>query len=282
MSLGHNVVPIDLGDALAFDVDCAFICSPTQLHCEQALRYLEKKIPVFIEKPLTYSLEELLKFAQNASGFDVVNMVGCNMRFHPAIRDAKTITERRKVLFARAEFGYYLPFWRKGDYTKSYSAGEYGGIVIDDIHEIDYLFWLFGEINKMNLVCDKVSDLQIKCEDIAEIGILFKNGVSASVHQDYLAKNYHRRLTLHFGRDIMTFDILPTNLMYKKEVEYFISCVARDEMPTNNIMEATYVLEKIFTAKKDSGYNPSPSNINKTSAENNEGHLRKADDRKGN
>ena len=249
MSLGHRVVPIDLGNGMDYDVSCAFICSPTELHLEQAQDYIDREIPVFIEKPLTYSLSNLIKFAAKNEGTNVPTMVGCNLRFHPAIRDAKDLIAKHKVIFARAEFGYYLPFWRKGDYTKTYSAGVSGGIIIDDIHEYDYLYHLFGDIDQLKIVYGKVTDLDIKCEDIAEAVIMFKNGVSASIHQDYICKNYHRELTLNFGHETVKFKIHPTNLMYKKEVEYFIRCIDKNIKPMNDIVEAASVLRRVLEAK---------------------------------
>ena len=266
INLGHKVVPLDIGDELDFNIDCAFICTPTQLHCEQAWEYLSRGIPTFIEKPLGSNLRELQDLWEKVKDKNVISMVGCNLRFHPAVRDAKDVVAKHKVIFARAEYGYYLPFWRRGDYTKSYSASQHGGIILDDIHEIDYLYWLFGEISELKIVYGKVSDLEIKQEDIAETSILFQNGVSASVHQDYLCKNYHRELTLHLGHERVTFRIPPTNLAFKKEVEYFINCVERNVQPMNNVMEAIDVLSKILEAKNGSNYT-SETYLNETPTE---------------
>ena len=247
--LGHTVIPTDLGDELEFDVDAAFICTPTQFHCKQATEYLILGIPTFIEKPLGTNLEELNELYEEVKDSDVISMVGCNLRFHPAVRDAKDTVAKHKAIFARAEYGYYLPFWRRGDYTKSYSASEHGGVILDCIHEIDYLCWLFGEIDQVKIVSGKVSDLIIKKEDIAETCVLFKNGVSASIHQDYICKNYHRKLSIHFNHERATFEIPPTNLMYKKQLEYFISCIERNVQPMNNVMEAMGILYKILEAR---------------------------------
>jgi len=268
VKLGHEVVPVDLDDRLDFNVDCAFICTPTQFHCEQAAEYLTRRIPTFIEKPLGWNLKDLNDLYEKVKDLDVISMVGCNLRFHPAIRDAKDVVAKHKVIFARAEYGYYLPFWRRGDYTKSYSASRYGGIILDDIHEVDYLYWLFGDIDQVKIVYGKVSNLEIKEEDIAEISMLFKNGVSASIHQDYLCKNYHRELTLHLGHERVTFKIPPTNLMYKKEVEYFINCVKKNIKPMNNIMEAIDVLSKILEAKqKSSCHNSGKAHVHEATEE---------------
>ena len=194
------------------------------------------------------------------------------MRFHPAIRDAKDLVQKHKAIFARAEYGYYLPFWRKGDYTKSYSAGADGGIILDDIHEIDLLYFLFGKIVDLKTVYGKVSDLEIQQEDIAETSILFENGVSASVHQDYLCKNYHRTLEIHFAHERVKFDLPVTNLAYKHQVKYFMECVQNKKQPINGIGEAYYVLTAVLIAKENSGNNPSPTLVNQTTTESPNGH----------
>lgn len=245
-ALKHEVVGTDIGDKLRFDVDCAFICSPTQFHVEQAIEYISKGIPVFIEKPLSWcvaDLDRIEKFVDSHST-KVPSMVGCNNRFHPSLLKAKTVADTGKVIFARAEAGYFLPFWRKTDYRKSYSASEYGGIVIDDIHSYDYMYWLFGKFSNIKTVVGKVSDLEIKKEDIAETSIMFESGTAGSIHCDYLMKNYHKELSLYLPHEVITYKIQPTNLMYKKEVEYFLDCLAKGVEPMNNIKEACYVTRK--------------------------------------
>ena len=161
-SLKHEVYAGDIGDPIRFDVDCAFICTPTQYHVEQAIEYIKKGIPVFIEKPLSHNLEQLSRILEQIEKTPVPSMVACNNRFHPSLLKAKTVAQTGKVIFARAEAGYFLPFWRKTDYRKSYSASEYGGIVLDDIHSYDYLYWLFGKIKEMKTVTGKSATLRLR------------------------------------------------------------------------------------------------------------------------
>jgi len=263
-SLKHEVYTGDIGDKLRFDVDCAFICTPTQFHVSQALEYIRHGIPIFIEKPLSWSLEELDKIEEAIDKYKVLSMVGCNNRFHPSLLKAKTVADTGKVIYARAEAGYFLPFWRKTDYRKSYSASEYGGIVLDDIHSYDYMYWLFGKFKEIRTVCGRVSDLEIKKEDIAETSILFESGVSGSIHCDYLMKNYHKELSLYLPHEIITYKIQPTNLMYKKEVEYFLQCLEQGVEPQNNIKEAVYVNRQTLQSCRS---NPSTADINTFSRE---------------
>jgi len=249
-SLKHEVIGIDIGEPLRFDVDCAFICTPTQFHVDQAIEFIKKKIPVFIEKPLSWCLEDLDKIEQVIDKYKCLSMVACNNRFHPSLLKAKAVADTGKVIFARAEAGYFLPFWRKTDYRKSYSASEYGGIVLDDIHSYDYMYWLFGKIREIKTVVGKVSELEIKKEDIAETSIMFESGTAGSIHCDYLMKNYHKELSLYLPHEVITYKIQPTNLMYKKEISYYLECLEQGKEPMNNIKEACYLLRKVLESKK--------------------------------
>ena len=58
-------------------------------------------------------------------------------------------------------------------------------------HPLDYLRWLFGEVRSVFAVTDRVSDLEIDVEDLAEITLRFENGVIGSVHLDFF--NSRRR-----------------------------------------------------------------------------------------
>jgi predicted dehydrogenase len=248
--LGHEVVGTDIKDELVYDVDCAFICSPTQFHTSHALLYLEKNIPVFIEKPLSYSLEDLESFMRKKPDADIVTMVGCNMRYHPSVIAASEFILKEQVVHARATFGYDLRRWRAADYRQSYSASRYGGIILDDIHEYDYLYWLFGKFQRLAIVCDRVSTLEIDQEDIAEASILFASRVTASIHQDYLSPVYRRRLelTLANGSE-MCFDLSHESAMYINEISHFLYCVTHKKQAENSIREAYYVTKEVLQAK---------------------------------
>ena len=88
-----------------------------------------------------------------------------------------------RVLSARADCGFYLPSWRPGrDYRQTYSARarDGGGILLDAIHEFDYLRWLLGEVTEVFCIAGRWSRLEIDVEDLAEVSLRFASGALVS------------------------------------------------------------------------------------------------------
>ena len=249
-SLRHEVAPADIGDPLPFDVQAAIICTPTELHIPLAQKYADHGIPTLIEKPLSHStegLDHLLATAHPST------MVACNLRFHQAAQEAVHFAHRGRVLWARAEFGFWLPFWRgREDYRKSYSAGDAGGIVLDAIHEPDLLMCMFGTPLEISMVTHRSGRLEISQEDSAEISMRFNDGVTASVHIDYLSKSYHRQVTIATDRSTATFQLPAGNEMYVNELRHFLTAVEGGRTPMNSLKEAIGLLTRILDAKAKS------------------------------
>jgi predicted dehydrogenase len=125
-----------------------------------------------------------------------------NLRFHPAILELKGLVdggELGTVHFAQASFGYDLRLWHPdSDYRSSYSARAElgGGIVLDAIHELDYLRWLLGPVSSVSAEMAHVSDLDIDVEDLAVVALRFESGALGSVDLNFFEPAYRRGCTL--------------------------------------------------------------------------------------
>ena len=192
----------DLGMALGEQPEVALICTPPSLHIGQAMAAARAGCHLFVEKPVADALDgvdELIAEVQRAS---LVNLVACNFRFHPGLRHIKKLLEGGElgtVVSARAQFGQYLPDWHPWeDYRLGYSARRElgGGVALDRIHEIDYMRWLFGEIDEVHAFAAKLSSLEIDTEDTVEIVMRFTSGTLGSVHLDYVRRTYDASLEI--------------------------------------------------------------------------------------
>lgn len=254
------------------DFNIAFICSPNNLHIKQALICTKAGLHLFIEKPLSHNLNGIRKLENICKKKKLVTLVGCNMRFHPCLEFIKRYLGARKlgkIYSIRHEFGYYLPYWRPTqDYRKNYAAKKStgGGIILDDIHEFDLLFWLnnFDKVVKSKIIFNHASDLEIQTEDQAAGIFLFRNKVLGVVLSDYLQQCYSRKSKVVGERGVLEWDfkentvLLKTkdkvsklfaakdfdfNQTYIKEVKYFFDCIKNKKDTFNNLFIAGKVLK---------------------------------------
>ena len=187
----YPVVP-SIEAALALKPDAVIIANPSALHLEAAIPAARAGCHLLLEKPVSAKLDQrvtALKQAVDQAG--VATLVGFQFRFHPVLEKLKASLEAGIIgrpLSFRAHWGEYLPGWHPWeDYRQSYAArSDLGGGVVNTLcHPLDYVRWLFGEVQSLYALTDQVSDLDMDVEDLAEITMTFENGVVGSVHLDY-------------------------------------------------------------------------------------------------
>ena len=61
-----------------------------------------------------------------------------------------------------------------------------GGALLDISHELDYLQWLFGDIEEVQGYMGTISDLEISSDDMALAIFKFKNGIIGQCQLDLL------------------------------------------------------------------------------------------------
>jgi predicted dehydrogenase len=175
------------------------IASPNHLHASQLGRAVDAGLDVLVEKPIATSLApEVVATLDRARSAGLIVAVGCNLRFVPAIELARgRISEGAvgRVIRAAADFGYDLRRWREGsDWRDAYSsrADQGGGILLDAIHEFDYLYWLFGDVARVACFAGARSSLELEVEDVAGVLLDFDSGVIGSIALDYASDVYRR------------------------------------------------------------------------------------------
>ena len=193
----------DLSDALERGCDAAIICTPPAGHLAAASRCITAGCRLLlIEKPISSSLDELDRLADDVAAHRVRAAVAYQLRFHPAIarlRELATSGAIGRLLSIRAEFGQYLPDWRPSrDYRRTYTAiaAEGGGMLLDGSHEIDYVRWIAGEIESVYASAGKLSDLDMDAEDFAAVILKHSAGAVGEIHVDCLQHGYSRTCTL--------------------------------------------------------------------------------------
>jgi predicted dehydrogenase len=180
-----------LNNALQASPDLAFICTPHDSHVSLAREVLKRKCDIFIEKPISNRKQEAVDLIHTVQESDIVHMIGCNYRFHPAIATVKNHLERKdigEVYSANINLGSYLPDWHPWeDHKQMYSAKPgVGGVLLDNIHAINFANWFFGEAKSIMAYVGYDSSLGIPTEDRANMVVEYDEGILCTIMIDYL------------------------------------------------------------------------------------------------
>jgi predicted dehydrogenase len=191
-----RIVP-SLESALEWKPDVVFVCNPTSMHITTAVRAARAGCHLFIEKPLSHTMEQVDELIEMVKNRELVAVVGYQMRFHPCLQRLHELIRQGtvgRILSVHAEVGEYLPGWHKyEDYRQMYASRQDlgGGVILSQIHEMDYLYWLFGLPRSMYTLGGHLSSLEVDVEDTADI--LMKvdmdgQAFPVSLHEDYLQR----------------------------------------------------------------------------------------------
>lgn len=249
-------------ELLAVRPDFIIVSNPTACHYDTVRDLAGTGVPLFIEKPLFDALYPLPELKQQT-------YVACNLRFLDCLRFVRERLAGRRVNEVNAYCGSYLPGWRPGtDWRRGYSANRElgGGVHIDLIHEIDYLYWLFGRPQAVSKVFRNVSSLEINACDYANYCMKYPN-FAVSVVLNYYRRDHKRTLEVVFEDATWEVDLLRNRVRcgdevlfegsgtvadtYREQMRYFIGSLGRDG--GLNPVEEAYEVLKICLADETEG-----------------------------
>jgi predicted dehydrogenase len=270
-----------LDEALEQKPEIAFICNPSSLHIPVTLACLKAGCDVFIEKPLSDSLQGTKELERVASEANRVAMVGYQTRFHPCLHKLAELVQSGilgNLLAVRSTIGEYLPNWHPfEDYRQIYAvrADLGGGVVLTQIHEFDFLYSLFGLPSRVYAIGGHWSELEMDVEDTASI--LMECAVAGRplpihLHQDYLQSPPNRQCEVIGDRGRVVMDLravtvtvftrdvdIPVihdfpgferNRLFVDELSHFFDCVKTRRKPVVDLADGLQSLRMALAAKK--------------------------------
>jgi len=170
-----NGLVFTVEDALAFSPNIAVIANPAPFHMAAAQTLAAAGVHLLIEKPLSDSLTSVRQLINTCQKQRVIVQTGYNLRFLPSLQRYRELIRGGvigNVLSVRCEIGQYLPSWRPdSDYRQGVTANKKlgGGALLELSHEIDYLYWIFGEVEWVTAIQSRQSGLDIDVEDTAHL-----------------------------------------------------------------------------------------------------------------
>jgi len=212
LDLSQVAIYDDFGEALGAGYDAVVICNPTSLHMEYAQQSADAGCHIYVEKPLSNSLENTKQLLHTVRKNSLVAVVGCQFRFHPnlgAIKRWLGQTAIGRLLSIQVDVGEYLPDWHPWeDYRDSYAARDAlgGGVILTLIHEIDYLYWLLGPLHPVCSFGGISGALDLDVEDYVTSMLFSQSAAPVVLHLDYLQRPACRRMKIIGSHGVIDWD----------------------------------------------------------------------------
>ena len=283
LQIKNNDVEIfsKIDDCLKQNPDVGFITNETSFHVDTAIKLAKQGLDLFIEKPLSDSTSNIKKLRKIVKEKKIITQMGCNLRFHHCIKKIrKLIIEDKigKIISIQCENGSYLPDWHPNeDYKKSYAGKSKfgGGIIFTMIHEIDYLYWMFGYPRSVVSISGKFSNLKISADDYSASLIEFNKKIIAELHLDFFQRPQERSCKIKGTKGTITWNSDQNkviaymnkkkkwqvllhdknhvrNQMYIDEIKHFFRCVKKREQTLNNLESGIETMKIALAIKQSS------------------------------
>ena len=232
-------------------VDAVSICTPTVTHFEIAKFFLENKVHTFVEKPITYTIEEAQILIDLAQKNNLKLQVGHVERFNSAFVAIAPLAAN--PLFIECHRLNLFP-------NRSLDIG----VVMDlMIHDIDIILGLVQSTVKdiqavgINVLTDK--------EDIANARISFHNGCVCNITSSRISPEVTRKIRMFIPNAYISLDYAKQEAFIynkddkggihrkslpiekeeplKKELDHFLNCILEDTKPLVSGVEAKEALK---------------------------------------
>lgn len=247
--MGHEVAVLDDNlereAALASEVgrhapwiapDASFVCTPAHTHVEVAQLCLLSR-GLFIEKPLSVSMDGVAELVAECEAGGVVTMGACNMRWaYPGSVDGRPGYGR---LGLGIEDCRPLTEWRHG----AVSAYSESGIVLEaGTHWLDLASHLVGAI----------ADIVVRdsADGMVRLTLHHDGGTSTEMVLDWRADAHTTRVVVaDTPTGLVVLDEDTSDDMYRLEMAHFLDSVANGAMTCNPITNAAETLRWALKAR---------------------------------
>jgi predicted dehydrogenase len=264
----------DLDAALAARPDGVFVCTPSSQHLEIAQRAADAGCHLFVEKPVSHTLDGVERLRATVASKGLIAVVGCQWRYHPCVRWLRDLLQAGTLgRLVRAEIHYAenLPDWHPyEDYRSSYAARAElgGGVVLTQIHDYDLAWWLFGPCRRVAAIGGRWSQLDIDVEDTVDAHLV-GDAVTVRVRQSFASRPRRRTVGITGEHGTVVADLLdgrittdsaavpavafadyPRNEMFMDAARNFQACMAGRARPDVPLDDGIAVLRVALAVKE--------------------------------
>ena len=213
-----NNIYHDLDEALLNKYDAIFIGALPPERVDIAIKAAEKGIPLFIEKPLSNNLDKVYKLQEIVEDNNLKCTMGFQMRFHLLLNKLKEKVDNNKFgKIYRIEVHHCNSIYNwtnDRDLNNFYALKEKngGGVLLSQIHEVDYLTWIFGKLYPVAAIYGQY--LNIPNSDVEDNITILSNleltnvCIPVIINLDFLSKVPKRTIKVYGTENFIEIDLI--------------------------------------------------------------------------
>ena len=233
-----SVKPFKSLEELISSCEAVNIVTPTNTHFDIAKKFLNQKKDIFIEKPITNTVEEALALINLAKTNECIVQVGHIERFNPTINKLKELVDNPHYI----EIERLAPFQARGTEVP---------VVLDlMVHDIDLILEMVN--SPLESVQASGAKMMSNSIDLAHAHIKFQNGVVANLKSSRIAQNYVRKIRTYQKNFYSITDLMiPQIELYGLEHHNMFSEKLKSQKVETNTGLKTLYYEKFVPENKD-------------------------------
>ncbi|MFA5049559.1 MAG: Gfo/Idh/MocA family oxidoreductase [Candidatus Micrarchaeia archaeon] len=266
------------------DIDAIIISTPPDLHTIYSKKAVEFGKHFFVEASvINDGLDEINKMAKSKC---IIAAPSCTMRFKQSIQKIKQLVDSKAVgkpLSLTYHMGQYLPDWHPWEEVSKFYAGKRKTGAGREMFcfELEWLTWIFGGLNMLTCIKEKISNINADIDDTYALVCKFDSGVVGTIMIDVISRLPIRSLQImcsdgnidwdwntstvrsYNARDKQwtEFKELEKNAqpdywakddMYIEEMRYFINCILKKEKQIYTLDDDIKILKSLTDAEKSS------------------------------
>jgi predicted dehydrogenase len=204
-------------DALLAKPDIVFICLPNQLHVPIGLQAIQGGADVFVEKPISDSIEAAQKLVAAAELDGRFLQVGYMLRLDEGLCKMKSIIDADGIgnlVGGRAMIGTLITLLNAKSPDREKNPNS---LIVDYTHELDFIRWFFGEVANIKAMGSRVGNLEMKpTPNIFQMILKMKSGALVQVHMDYIQFPQRRIFEVYGDRGTLSYNFMTGEIRHFK------------------------------------------------------------------
>ena len=189
--------------------DIVFICVPNQFHVLIGLEAIKNGVDIFVEKPISDSIESARKLVAAAESGKRFMQVGYMLRLDEGLSKMRELVERGSLgnlIGGRAMIGTYITLLN----AKNQDRIKYpNSLIVDYTHEIDFIRWFFGDVVDIKAMGANLGSLDMRPKpNIFQMLLRMKSGALVQIHMDYIQFPQRRIFEVYGDQGSLSYDFM--------------------------------------------------------------------------